>query len=217
MRIRVLKILYYSVIERKIPKVKFVGADSSGVAVFYTNYVPSIVPDCHMELCHCHLYNYKGSLEIVNQKNFTLLAAQPPPPNTKLLLTPQLKQELAHWYYPVQDPRCALLRQVAAKLKFRKGGFNVYRMVVRVTLEVNAAAGFWQVGDSSGRMLAYLPASRTKEGDMLRLLKVRAMRGSDRTKLFAEEIMFLECCGEKAIVRPYRFGSIQESDHTVSL
>jgi hypothetical protein len=213
----VIKILYYSVIERRIPKVKFVGGDASGVAVFYTNYVPSIVANCHMELCHCHLYNYKGSVEIVNQKNFSILAPKPPPLNAKLLLTPQLKQELAHWYYPVQDPRCALVRQVAHKLNARRAGFNVYRLVVKVTVEINSAAGFWQVGDSSGRMLAYLPTGRIKEGDLIRLLKVRAMRGSDKTKLFSEEIMFLDCCGEKAIVRPYRFGCIEESDHTVSL
>jgi hypothetical protein len=78
-----------------------------------------------------------------------------------------------------------------------KSSINVQKMIVQVMFILNEwpAGIFCQVGDSSGRMLAYLKKESMKtinEGDVVKLMKVTAKRGVDPNKQIKEEIFYLD-------------------------
>jgi hypothetical protein len=98
-------------------------------------------------------------------------------------------------------------------------------MYVKVMAIMNVTADrvFCQVGDSSGRMLAYLKQShrvpRISEGDVVRLLTVKGLigRGKSKEDTCGEDVVYLDTEDETAKVLPHRFDFLEISNDVMSL
>ena len=104
-------------------------------------------------------------------------------------ITPNLKgcrlnKVITHdLYYPLEDKRCTLIRQVAEILKSGKStNYLVRKMTVEVVTVISesSSGAFCIVGDSSGMIMAYLKKETPKSIsslDIVRLQDVRGIRG----------------------------------------
>lgn len=99
------------------------------------------------------------------------------------------------------------------------------RMYVQVMAIMNVTNDrvFCQVGDSSGRMLAYLKQShrvpKINEGDVVRLLTVKGLigRGKSKEDSYGQEVFYLDTDNEMAKVLPHRFDFLEVSNDVMSL
>ena len=71
-RVTVVKVLYQSTLHFH-PKIKFIAGDYTGVAVFFTNYHSYIKKGSIIDLRNCIFSNFKGSIEVKNDRNFRFL------------------------------------------------------------------------------------------------------------------------------------------------